>query len=134
VQYQTGDVMNCELIAKYDLKLKAETLRREGKSISEIAKILRISKGTSSMWCRNILLSKKQSIFLHKKMVKSSLVGRLKGAQMNHVKKVLSLVQAKQWAIEQYKKTVHRQKYFSAGIALYWAGGSKTESTNSFYL
>ena len=46
-------------MAKSAQKLQARTLRRQGKSIGEIAKIVGISKDSASHWCRDVALTKK---------------------------------------------------------------------------
>lgn len=118
-------------MSKFELKLKAETLRRKGESIGDIAKILKISKSTSSLWCRSIFLSEAQASSLHQKMVKLSRVGRLKGAEMNRNKKLKIIENSKKWAIEIFNNFPDKV-LLATGISLYWAEGSKSESTNRF--
>ncbi len=48
-------------MAKSREKQLARVLRREGKSIREIASVLKVSKGSISLWCRDIVLSKNWS-------------------------------------------------------------------------
>ena len=47
-------------MAKYKEKIKAQELRERGRSIKEITKTLNVSKGSVSVWCRDIKLTKKQ--------------------------------------------------------------------------
>jgi transposase len=68
---------------------KAIKLRLEGKSIKSIAKILNISKSTASVWCKDVGLTQKQIKKLHKDMVTGSYVGRMKGAKLQHERKIL---------------------------------------------
>lgn len=118
-------------MSKFELKFKAESLRRKGKSVGDIAKMLKISKSTSSLWCRNILLSDTQRDYLHKKMVERSMTGRLKGAETNRKKKLKAIQEAKKWAYNIFN-SLKDKTLLAAGIALYWAEGSKSESTNRF--
>jgi predicted transcriptional regulator len=118
-------------MSKFELKLKAEKLREQGKSVSEIARTLNVSKSTVSLWCRSIVLNETQKSNLYRKMIKSSMVGRLRGAETNHKKKLNTISEAKKWAEEIYYGCANRDLLIS-GIALYWAEGSKSESTNRF--
>ena len=47
-------------MSKYELKAKAQALRREGVSINEIKDKLGISKSTVSFWCKDIILTEAQ--------------------------------------------------------------------------
>ena len=63
-------------------KIEARRFRRKGRSIKDIAKLLGVSKSTVSLWCSDIELTQKQIEALHRKMVKASYKGRLKGARV----------------------------------------------------
>jgi len=67
-------------MAKSKEKLIAIKLRREGKSIKEIASFLNVSKGSASLWCRDIVLTKDQIKQLNKKMKDGNYLGRLRWA------------------------------------------------------
>jgi len=41
-------------------KEEARKLRAQGKSVNEIAKILKVSKGSVSLWTKNIILTQDQ--------------------------------------------------------------------------
>lgn len=118
-------------MSKFNLKSKAFELRKSGKSINEIAKILVISKGTASIWCSEIELSDNQKKKLQDKMRKMGHTGRLKGAQANKDKKIKSQKEAKIWA-ENLIKDISLRDRFIIGVALYWAEGSKASTTTGF--
>lgn len=108
-------------MAKSILKIKAQKLRKKGKSINFIASFLNIPKSTVSIWCKDVELTKKQK----EKLIKNSGKGRLMGAQANKEKK--------EKCIEFYKKNgkkeigkLSERDFLIAGLALYWAEGSKT--------
>ena len=47
-------------MAKFKERIQARKLRKDGKSVKEIAQSLNVSKGTVSLWVRDIILSVKQ--------------------------------------------------------------------------
>lgn len=107
-------------MAKFDLKLKAFTLRRRGWSINTIAKELGVAKSTTSIWCRDLELTPNQRQQLKNK----SNIGRLLGARANHNKKLERI----SYYLEKGEKdlgNLSERDLFIAGIALYWAEGTK---------
>ena len=44
-------------MAKYELRIKARELRTSGESVRNITKKLTVSKGTASIWVRDIILT-----------------------------------------------------------------------------
>lgn len=118
-------------MAKFELKIKAQEMRREGKSIRDIALILGVSRSTVSLWCNGIVLSEDQIIILNEKQKNGWMKASLKGALKNKNKKISSIVEAKTWAHTQLG-LVDKRDLLIAGIVLYWAEGSKSESSSSF--
>lgn len=112
-------------MAKSDERLKALKLRRGGLSIRSIAERLGVSKSTVSIWCRDIELTKAQRERLRSNAIVAGHKGRMMGAEMNRKKK--------EKLITFYNKEGERQighlskrDLLIAGLALYWAEGSKT--------
>jgi transcriptional regulator with XRE-family HTH domain len=118
-------------MSKFDLKLKAFKLRRRGLSLLDISKKLGVSKGTVSLWCSEIVLSESQRTLLEKRMRAKGKIGALLGAQANRQKKIKAIDEAQKWAKMTIKDLSVRDKLI-AGIALYWAEGSKAKSTTGF--
>jgi predicted transcriptional regulator len=56
-------------------------LRKQGKSIKEIAKILKVSQGSVSVWVRHIILTDEQKKILSYRSSKHLLGGRKKGTK-----------------------------------------------------
>ena len=112
-------------MSKFELKNKVTALRRRGLSIKEISNNLALSKSTVSLWCRDIILTGKQVRRLRQKMLDAGHTGRLKGAESNHKKKIASIELGKVWAKDQFGY-LSKREFFIAGIALYWAEGSKS--------
>lgn len=111
-------------MAKYELRIQAENLRRKGKSMKEITSTLGVSKGSVSLWTRDVLLTTSQMQELKKKMKKGAKLGRMKIllARKEHREKI------KQEAINNgliRLKNLKEREFLIAGLALYWGEGSK---------
>lgn len=115
-------------MAKFKEKIKAHQLRRKGKSIKEIAKILSVSKSTVSIWCRNIELTKKQIDKLQERMVDGNYNGGLKGARTQHERRVKQIEQLQKEGLLMVSNFSDRDLLF-AGAGLYWGEGTKNRET-----
>jgi predicted transcriptional regulator len=69
-------------------KEKAIKLRKRGRSIRDIEKILGIPRSTLSGWLRDVKLSKKQKERLHKKWLAALVKARLKANEVNKTKRL----------------------------------------------
>lgn len=105
-------------MAKFDLRLKARELRRSGFSLGVIATKLRVSKGTVGLWCRDIVLSEDQIKSLYRRN------GCFAGALANRKKKE-NIINSYLKDGERDVGVISHKEFFIAGIALYWAEGSK---------
>jgi transcriptional regulator with XRE-family HTH domain len=112
-------------MAKSKEKLLAQRLRQKGLSILEISKKLSVSKGTVSLWCRNIELTEKQREKLYSHMVKSGHKGRLLGALVNKNRRLHTIQSAKDSAAQNIP-TITKRELFFLGLGLYWGEGSKS--------
>lgn len=111
-------------MSKYDLRIKARKMRAEGESVREIAKKLGIARSTTSLWVRDIILSVEQMEYLKKRRIKAGELGRLKGSLMQKERRLITI--KKMGEIGKIKfADISDQEFFVAGIALYWAEGSK---------
>ena len=111
-------------MAKVIERGKALDLRRSGKSIKTIAGILGVSKSTVSVWCEGIRLTPDQVEKLHKSMVRGSYVGRMKGAAMQHERRVKREEDGKSSGIKEIGKLSERDLLIAL-TALYWGEGLK---------
>lgn len=111
-------------MAKYDLRLQARVLRKEGRSIKEIAKLLGVARSTSSVWCDDIFLTNKQRKLLAGKMGQAAYIGRLKGAETNRLKKEIVIKKYLEEGLNFFEDLTPRELLI-AGLCLYWAEGSK---------
>src|SRR3989338_8119558 len=113
-------------MAKFEIKIKARELRQEGLSILDIARRFNVAKSTVSLWCRDILLTEEQKETLLKNKFWAGSAGRLLGAETNRRKRIKVIAESKAWA-HSVLGPMNRRDLFIAGVALYWAEGSKTD-------
>lgn len=104
-------------------KQKALTLRREGRSLKEIANIVGVSKASVSIWVRDIVLNKKQLSNLKAKGFSSEIIekrrqNRLKNEQAK--KDIIAKLAQKEI------KNISLRDLRLIGLCLYWGEGGKT--------
>lgn len=114
-------------MAKFKEKNKALALRRQGKSIGEIAQKIGVSKSIVSLWCRDIALTKKQIDGLHKKMMEGSYRGRLKFLEKVREVRKQETLRLRNEGVREISN-VSKRDLFIGGIALYWAEGTKSSN------
>lgn len=108
----------------FSIKSNAFTLRKQGKSFSEIASILQISKSTLSLWFRNETFSKN----IGKRLSKiSQTESRSRLIKLNQFRreKLLDTYQTERENARKEFLTLHKKPLFLIGIALYWGEGDK---------
>lgn len=112
-------------MAKSVLRLKVRKLRRQGKSINEIAKLTGASKYSVSLWCRDIELSEKQKRELWNKS-KANSSGKFRAYCERKRKETKEKIEKlKKKGVETIGSLSERE-LFVAGVLLYWAEGFKT--------
>lgn len=114
-------------MAKYQKRLQASALRRQGESIRDIAKILNISKGTASLWCQEIALTTAQKEKLAQKQVVARDQARLRGAATNQRQRLENVERQEQLARVDIGKLTKRD-LFLLGVGLYWGEGAKSRN------
>ena len=114
-------------MAKFEKRKQAEILRRKGFSLKEISSKLRISKSTTSIWCREIKLTNQQRLNLEERMIKSGHEGRIKGSMVNHERKV-RVVEKFNVKGEKFIKNISVREKILVITSLYWSEGSKNDS------
>jgi len=117
-------------MAKFKEKIQAHKLRRKGRSIKSIADELSVSKGTASIWCRDIELTQKQRDLLTRNQIKAGLKGRMIGVETNKRKKQENIKKQEDQARKLVGKLTKRDKLM-LGIGLYWGDGVKAERSNT---
>ncbi|MBI3306075.1 helix-turn-helix domain-containing protein [Candidatus Nomurabacteria bacterium] len=118
-------------MSKYNERIKALSMRREGASIIVIARKLSVSKSTVSEWCREIILTEEQFEKLRINKGISLTTGQRMGAEKNKKKRLDAIVAAEVWGRELIKSISQRELLLIA-TALYWSEGSKSDRTSGF--
>lgn len=108
--------------AKDDLREQARAMRREGKSYREIREVVPVSKGSLSVWLADIDLTAAQKAHL----VELNERGREKAAQTIRANRIARQTTAINTARAQIPE-VAESELFVAGVAAYWAEGSKAK-------
>lgn len=111
-------------MAKYALRIKARQMRSQGESVKRIASLLGVSRSTSSVWVRDIVMSVEQLEKLKQRSITGSERGRMLGSLVQKQRRIQRIEQSKKYGKKLLGKLVHRE-FFLVGIALYWAEGCK---------
>ena len=108
-------------------KLKAMHLRKTGKSIRNIAKILSAPPSTISLWCKNVELTQEQKKILEINAKNPYYAGR--GVYLNKLKKQTKskIKKLQKLGIKKIGKLTKREMFLT-GVALYWAEGFKKDT------
>ncbi|MFH1388946.1 MAG: hypothetical protein ABIG86_02930 [Patescibacteria group bacterium] len=116
---------------KLELKFKAQDLRKKGWSYSEIRRAVNVSKGTLSLWCRDVAITEEQALNLFKKKLVGAEKGRIIGAKRQQKKRMDNIKQLAKEGRKQVGNLTLRDQ-FIAGIALYLAEGTKADRAVGF--
>lgn len=108
-------------------KNKALSLRRRGKSISEIANKLNVPKSTVGVWCRNLKLGKKQIERLAKRQESGSYKGRMKFLERIRKDRLFQTEKLRQEGLDEIEN-VSKRDLFVAGIGMYLSEGATSEN------
>lgn len=109
-------------------RIKARALRRQGKSIKEIASGVGVAKGTASIWCSDIALSSQQLKELHQKAIQGGYVGRMKGARMQKERKLQQMRNFGRQGLRDIG-TTNMRDLLMIGLGLYLGEGNKRGNT-----
>ena len=112
-------------------KIQAIALRMQGYSYSQIKEELHVSKSLLSGWLKYVNLNAAQEEQLFQKLRERSKKGVAKAVETNIRRREAREADAKQKAIALYEE--HKSdRFFVAGMCLYWAEGSKRVSSLQF--
>lgn len=115
-------------MAKVQERLKARALRRRGKSVKEIAKLLSEAPSSVSNWVRDIVITDAQREQLRRRRIKGGYVGRMRGAEVNRLLKLTRIDNAAQVARSSIT-SLSKTDLFFLGLGLYWGEGVKAASS-----
>jgi len=111
-------------MAKSHERNRAQALRSKGQSIGEIAHELKVSKGSVSLWCRDIQLSPRQIEALDRKMLYGSYRGRIIAAQLKKQEKAVRVLRMQNEG-RGLLSAITSRDFFVFGLGLYWGEGTK---------
>ncbi|MBI2007374.1 MAG: helix-turn-helix domain-containing protein [Candidatus Blackburnbacteria bacterium] len=119
------------MIRRPEEKQKAVKLRKQGKSIGEIADLLNLATSTVSLWVRNIELSPSQKNTLTQRVYRALQIGRKKALEVQR-----QIRQRKRWqlvadALKEINSLTERD-LFITGVVLYWSEGFKKDNRLGF--
>ncbi len=118
-------------MAKSELRIRARELRKEGRSIRDIAQRLDVSRSSASRWCSDIKLSDKQIAALLRSKQEGIRRGQLVAAELKKNKRLQKIAQYQENGIQRFRSLADSQ-FFAAGLALYLGEGSKKERKVAF--
>jgi len=118
-------------VAKSILKQKARLMRKDGDSVKSIALKLGVSSSTTSLWCRDIVLTKEQVKQLEKNSRDPLYGKRLDYAKQRQTRRIDQDKEIKVDAERMIGSITDRDK-FIGGILLYWAEGFKKDNMVGF--
>jgi hypothetical protein len=118
-------------MAKFNERNKARAFRRQGTSIKSIAKDLKVSPASVSVWCRDIILSEDQYKNLKENSNNGSHIGGMIGAETNRFKKELIITKYQVAGRKEIGKLTKRDIQ-QIGIGLYAGEGFKYSSQVGF--
>lgn len=113
-------------MAKSRERLLARELRKKGESIREIAKQLSVSKGSASLWCRDIILSKSQVEKLLTRENVGGAIGRMKAWEWHREEKRRRFARLHKIGYGEVRVS-NNNDLFLLGLAIYWSEGSKND-------
>jgi len=118
-------------VGNLEEKLRAQRLRRRGRSYSEIQKIVNVPKSTLSGWCRDVALTEQQALRLFKNKLKGSAKGRVIGAKHQQAKRLKQIFEMFEKGRQEVGKLTIRDRFIT-GISLYAAEGTKKDKACAF--
>jgi len=107
---------------KFLEKEKAVVLRKDGVSICDISKRLGVSKGTVSVWVRNVDMTKEQKEALNKIKMNNLSKGTYKNSEKYRLLRL-------EYQKEGREKAKNNDPDHKAMCMLYWAEGSKCKNS-----
>ena len=113
------------------LKLKAQEMRKGGKSYNEIIAALNLPKATVSDWCKDIQLTEPQLFKLYQSKKTGALRGSIIAANRKKANRLQETETLYRQGVKEVGKLTKRDR-FVTGIALYVAEGTKSDKGCAF--
>jgi predicted transcriptional regulator len=119
------------MLKKEKEQVLARHLRKKGKSLRDIAETLGVSKGSVSLWVKDIKLTKSQLRFLAYHPFKQEAIMKRVASRLKNEKAKRQII------IDLHKETIKHLNFslndlLAMGVCLYWAEGGKADSMRTF--
>ncbi len=115
------------LTMKDALKERAQTLRKQGKSLRTIARVLGVSSSSVSRWCRGLSLTIEQRSRLDAGQRRAALAALAPWIKKNRALKAQDLTVQESLGRKDVGK-ISRKELLAFGLGLYWGEGYKRGS------
>ncbi len=112
------------MVVKSKERIRVRKLRQDGMSIGDIAETVGVAKSSASMWCREIGLSDEQIEVLAGQGAYGAYLGRLRAAENRRRERLMRMEKCMEIGRVKVGNLSDRD-LFMAGLAMYWAEGSK---------
>lgn len=112
--------------AKDDLRAQAVAMRRQGRSYREIQHVVGVSKGTLSLWLRDVPLTEEQQQVLASR-TPAAASRRAKAIRANAIRRRGQVIADARAQVTRLCES----ELFVAGVVAYWAEGSKNKPWRS---
>lgn len=112
-------------------RIRVIALRKEGKSVKEIASVVGVSSSTVSLWARHVTLSPEQKQRLVNKVFRTLQKGRIKAQKIQKKIRLENKRKIEREAIKQLGRFTRRD-IFILGVGLYWGEGFKKDNRLGF--
>ena len=117
------------VVIKRDMREKARELRKQGWSVRDITLELGVSKGSVSMWVRDIELTEEQQTLL--KSRQAQWAGRNQGGKTNRAKAMQQRIVYQQAGRERAR---NGNRLHHTGCLLYWCEGAKVKRNSVHFV
>ena len=118
-------------MAKSESRIQARKLRAQGLSVRTIANTIGIPKSTVSLWVRDIILSIEQLEKIRQQNIVGGERGRILGALKQKNDRLQRIADGINNGKTTFKK-LNKRELLIAGVALYWAEGTKKKREVAF--
>ncbi len=119
-------------MAKSQQRFAARTLRKTGLSMREIAHKLHVAKSSVSLWVQDIILTPEQLVKLKLQNIQGGANGRLLGSLKHKQKRQKRIKKGISYGQKIFSGGLTKKELLVAGIALYWAEGTKKKRELAF--
>ena len=119
-------------MAKSQQRFEARELRKKGLSMKEIAHKLHVAKSSVSLWTQDIVLTSEQLFKLKLQNIQGGATGRLLGVLKQKNDRQKRIKEGISYGQKIFSGELTKKELLVAGVALYWAEGTKKKRELAF--